>query len=176
MPRIAGRQKRKAVAHGAGCPAPLSSSDGKWTWVDAALAISHSPKRSRDRKQASKPDAEYYVDAAFPFTPVARRRSNTGRRETARNSAVLFSQQRAISVEIAEPSDGAHPTRCCADRPGRAVPPSAERSVSSRRNSVRMTAHHVRRDKAALFQWVQSPPGDRSSPKQPGQAWRRRNV
>jgi PAS domain-containing protein len=30
----------------------------------------------------------------------------------------------------------------------------------------------VRRDKAALFQWVQAPPGDRSSRKQPGQAWR----
>jgi hypothetical protein len=28
----------------------------------------------------------------------------------------------------------------------------------------------VRRDKAALFQWVQGPPGDRSSRKQPGQA------
>jgi len=37
-------------------------------------------------------------------------------------------------------------------------------------------ADHVRRDKAALFQWVQNPPGDRSSRKQPGQAWRRRNV
>jgi hypothetical protein len=35
-----------------------------------------------------------------------------------------------------------------------------------------MTALHVRRDKAALFQWVQGPPGDRSSRKQPGQAWR----
>ena len=31
-----------------------------------------------------------------------------------------------------------------------------------------MTAHHVRREKAALFQWVQGPPGDRSSRKQPG--------
>ena len=40
----------------------------------------------------------------------------------------------------------------------------------------RMTAFHVRRDKAALFQWVQGPPGDRSSRKQPEQAWRRRNV
>src|SRR5262249_48562260 len=36
----------------------------------------------------------------------------------------------------------------------------------------RRTAHHVRRDKAALFQWVQCPPGDRSRRKQPGQAWR----
>jgi hypothetical protein len=36
----------------------------------------------------------------------------------------------------------------------------------------RTTALHVRRDKAALFQWVQGPPGDRSSRKQPGQAWR----
>jgi hypothetical protein len=37
-------------------------------------------------------------------------------------------------------------------------------------------AFHVRRDKAALFQRVQAPPGERSSRKQPGQAWRRRNV
>jgi hypothetical protein len=36
----------------------------------------------------------------------------------------------------------------------------------------RMTASHVRRDKAALIQRVQAPPGDRSSRKQPGQAWR----
>ena len=36
--------------------------------------------------------------------------------------------------------------------------------------------NHVRRDKAALFQWVQGPPGDRSSRKHPEQAWRRRNV
>jgi transposase len=34
------------------------------------------------------------------------------------------------------------------------------------------TAIHVRRDKAALFQRVQAPPGDRSSRKQPEQAWR----
>jgi len=39
-----------------------------------------------------------------------------------------------------------------------------------------MSAFHVRRDKAALFQRVQAPPGDRSSRKQPEQAWRRRNV
>jgi hypothetical protein len=39
-----------------------------------------------------------------------------------------------------------------------------------------MSANHVRRDKAALFQRVQAPPGDRSSRKQPEQAWRRRNV
>ena len=36
----------------------------------------------------------------------------------------------------------------------------------------RRTALHVRRDKAALIQRVQAPPGDRSSRKQPGQAWR----
>src|SRR5713101_8980759 len=36
------------------------------------------------------------------------------------------------------------------------------------------TATHVRRDKAAPFQWVQAPPGDRSSRKRPEQAWRRR--
>jgi hypothetical protein len=39
-----------------------------------------------------------------------------------------------------------------------------------------MPGIRVRRDKAALFQWVQGPPGDRSSRKQPEQAWRRRNV
>ena len=30
----------------------------------------------------------------------------------------------------------------------------------------------VRRGKAALFQWVQAPPGNRSSRKQPEQSWR----
>jgi hypothetical protein len=30
----------------------------------------------------------------------------------------------------------------------------------------------VRREKAALFQWVQAPPGNRSSRKQPEQSWR----
>jgi hypothetical protein len=39
-----------------------------------------------------------------------------------------------------------------------------------------MTAFHVRRDKAALIQRVQTPPGDRSSRKPPEQAWRRRSV
>jgi len=34
-----------------------------------------------------------------------------------------------------------------------------------------MTAFGVRREKAALFQWVQGPPGNRSSRKQPGQSW-----
>ena len=43
-------------------------------------------------------------------------------------------------------------------------------------NDSRVSAYHVRRDKAALFQWVQGPPGDRSSRKHPEQAWRRRNV
>jgi hypothetical protein len=38
------------------------------------------------------------------------------------------------------------------------------RSVNRRRRSE-TTAFHVRRDKAALFQWVQAPPGDRSSRK-----------
>jgi hypothetical protein len=36
----------------------------------------------------------------------------------------------------------------------------------------RPTAIGVRRDKAALFQWVQAPPGNRSSRKQPEQLWR----
>jgi len=31
-----------------------------------------------------------------------------------------------------------------------------------------MSGFHVRRDKAALFQWVQGPPRDRSRRKQPG--------
>ena len=34
------------------------------------------------------------------------------------------------------------------------------------------SAIHVRRDKAALLQRVQDPPGNRSSRKQPEQAWR----
>jgi hypothetical protein len=33
----------------------------------------------------------------------------------------------------------------------------------------------VRREKAALFQWVQAPPGNRSSRKQPEQLWRKRS-
>ena len=32
---------------------------------------------------------------------------------------------------------------------------------------LQLSVHHVRREKAALFQWVQGPPGDRSSRKQP---------
>ena len=35
-----------------------------------------------------------------------------------------------------------------------------------------MAALRVRRDKAALFQWVRAPPGERSSRKQPEQSWR----
>ena len=35
-----------------------------------------------------------------------------------------------------------------------------------------VSGYHVRRDKSALFQRVQVPPGDRSSRKQPEQAWR----
>ena len=45
-----------------------------------------------------------------------------------------------------------------------ALPPGPEHKGTS--------PYHVRRDKAALFQRVQAPPGDRSSRKQPGQAWR----
>src|SRR5712692_5058813 len=36
-----------------------------------------------------------------------------------------------------------------------------------------MSVSGVRRDKAALFQWVQVPPGNRSSRKQPEQLWRK---
>jgi hypothetical protein len=35
-------------------------------------------------------------------------------------------------------------------------------------NLVRMSAIHVRRDKAALFQWVQDPPGDSLPPEATG--------
>jgi hypothetical protein len=38
-----------------------------------------------------------------------------------------------------------------------------------------ISGFRVRRDKAALFQRVQGPPGNRSSRKQPGQAWRQQN-
>jgi hypothetical protein len=38
-----------------------------------------------------------------------------------------------------------------------------------------MPAHGVRREKAALSQWVKVPPGNRSSRKQPEQLWRQRN-
>jgi len=38
--------------------------------------------------------------------------------------------------------------------------------------STRVPASGVRREKAALFQWVQAPPGDCSSRKQPEQRWR----
>jgi len=60
-------------------------------------------------------------------------------------------------------------------------PGERERQLSAlpRRSipSSRRSAIHVRRDKAALFfQWVQAPPGDRSSRKRPEQAWRRRSV
>ena len=61
------------------------------------------------------------------------------------------------------------PAGCFAD-PGLPAP-----TISVWEGSMR-SAHHVRRDKAALFQRVQAPPGDRSSRKQPEQAWRRRNV
>src|ERR1700731_4529219 len=37
---------------------------------------------------------------------------------------------------------------------------------TERRHFRQASAFHVRRDKAALFQWVQAPPGDRSSRKQ----------
>jgi hypothetical protein len=37
---------------------------------------------------------------------------------------------------------------------------------------IPMAVFHVRRDKAARFQRVQAPPGDRSSRKRPEQAWR----
>jgi hypothetical protein len=49
-------------------------------------------------------------------------------------------------------------------------------SCEAARSASRMRKFDVRRDKAALFQRVQGPPGNRSSRKQPGQAWRRQNV
>jgi hypothetical protein len=45
-------------------------------------------------------------------------------------------------------------------------------NTEPRRGVGEAAAVHVRRDKAALFQWVQAPPGDRSCRKQLGQAWR----
>jgi hypothetical protein len=45
-----------------------------------------------------------------------------------------------------------------------AVPGLAEKSsISRKKPAPQRSAFHVRRDKAALFQWVQAPPGDRSS-------------
>ena len=38
--------------------------------------------------------------------------------------------------------------------------------------AISKSEYHVRRDKAARFQRVQAPPGDRSSRKRPEQAWR----
>jgi len=54
--------------------------------------------------------------------------------------------------------------------PGTEIAPLAFAKVA------RMAYVGVRRDKAALFQWVQAPPGDRSSRKRPEQTWRRRSV
>jgi hypothetical protein len=45
-------------------------------------------------------------------------------------------------------------------------------SFEALKSHRRKTALGVRRDKAALFQWVQAPPGNRSSRKQPEQLWR----
>ena len=71
MPRIAGRQKEKAVEHGRRLPAPVvvkrwETDLGRCSARDPALT-----KKERDRKQASKADAEYHIDAAFPFTSIA---------------------------------------------------------------------------------------------------------
>jgi len=38
--------------------------------------------------------------------------------------------------------------------------------------AVQWSAFGVRREKGGAFQWVQGPPGKRSSRKQPGQLWR----
>ena len=123
-----GGRKSKPSSMIAGCPAPLLSSDGKRTWVDAALASPHSPKRSTTESRHPRLMRNIMSMQPFPLRPSP---DDAGRREIARNSAVLFSQQRVISVEIAEPSDGAHPTRCCADRRARTgCRCSAERSAS----------------------------------------------
>jgi hypothetical protein len=55
---------------------------------------------------------------------------------------------------------------------GAPVLPLAKQSLSSRRNLVRMSAIHVRRDKAALSSGCKPHPAIRSSRKQPEQAWR----
>ena len=119
-----GGRKRKPSSMVAGCPVPLSSSDGKRTWVDAALAIPHSPKRSTTESRHPRLMRNIMSMQPFPLRPSP---DDAGRREIARNSAVLFSQQRVISVEIAEPSDGSHPTRCGAD-------PRARTGCRARRN------------------------------------------
>src|SRR5205823_11876297 len=69
----------------------------------------------------------------------------------------------------ANPTGGVVPRNELEERPEGAQP---LRSPWPQRRS----AFHVRRDKAALFQWVQAPPGDRSSRKRPEQTWRRRSV
>jgi hypothetical protein len=74
---------------------------------------------SRDLVTGSLTDGRRPAFRSGVRLSIARRRGYTGRRETARNRAVRFSQERVISVEIAEPCDGAHPTRCCADRRAR---------------------------------------------------------
>jgi len=43
----------------------------------------------------------------------------------------------------------------------------AEMTEALEPQQTRRSAFHVRRDKAALFKWVQAPPGDRSSRKRP---------
>jgi len=52
---------------------------------------------------------------------------------------------------------------------GSAVDPVIDCQIEERCST---SAFGVRRDKAALFQWVQAPPGERSSRKQPEQSWR----
>jgi len=54
--------------------------------------------------------------------------------------------------------------------------PATGGAFTARPTPVQTTYLGVRREKAALFLWVQIPPGNRSSRKQPEQAWRRRNV
>ena len=44
--------------------------------------------------------------------------------------------------------------------------------ATHQRGQAGMTETGVRREKAAPFQWVQLPPGNRSSRKQPEQLWR----
>jgi hypothetical protein len=81
MPRIAWRQKEQAVEHGGRLSGPVvvkrwETDLGRCSARDPALT-----KKERDRKQASKADAKYHIDAAFPFTSIARRRGYIGRRK-----------------------------------------------------------------------------------------------
>ena len=64
-------------------------------------------------------------------------------------------------------------TQSTIDRPVTFGPTTDEIEFETEQNlTPTMTASGLRRGKAALFQWVQAPTGQRSSRKQPEQSWR----